>query len=1244
MEPTQNSYPVFVANQVLTSRHLNEIFNYLDEQDRLTRANLVGIGIVCGLEISITAADGKTTIYVSRGCGVTSQGYLIVVPEEGLTLVSCKADYQIPDEVDYPEFRNPDTRIQYPLWELFPAGEQATVALGSDSDAGFLDDKAVLLFLELKKTSLRNCSPKNCDDKGSEVTASLKPLLIKVEDLEKIMKAANSLDSGLTSSDLEAALLEKLKLPDIPIPRFNVVNSSPATSNDIYAAFLNLFTANKLAGSTANALSAAYQAFKPLLQESYKSDPFGEFKKTFSFLDQSPTATDQVIFMQYYYDFFDDLLRAYDEFRWKGVDLFSSCCPSAALFPRHLMLGLLYPEKAAHPGSYRQNYLPSPAFDACSGRSKELLQLFKRLVEMTRSFTHTPGLLPQLFSRAYTALNVDPQICVTPTVFGDKSLSDKAIPYYYQNNGTTPLYKLWSNEKTRRNRANQNLSYRCSDFRPVAPDFVSNPLRYDLEPHNFLRIEGHLGKNYQRVLKTLLSLKTQYRLPVEIIALRTGAYDDTQTVDLGKESVRFQDLETLYDSLREEVLATLTEGVRYLYDLPMISENAPLPGGKPQHSLLKTHAPGYLVQENSLGAWYEKYWTRFQSRPYINVEQTTFNAAVLEKVCRVLLNGTTSLPETNYVHVVSIYYYTKLSEALAVTLDALTYSDFENKYQDLLSLMRFLCSALLSTISAEYKLFSSQGTMVSHYNDVLFSSKFDSIKSLYDEYVRRIRDLKKKQFLGTFLQDHPGIQHKAGVPIGGTFILLYHQDPAPVLSVNTAATTTLSFVSEKNANTVSLSNFTNALSIANTRTLTDAIGRISTNQLLASNPDINLVLDSLSSQIESMNSGKRPLRGKDSATRIIANAVNELEDGAVIADFYLPYLISSNVEAVQFVLPKTQPATISGIVANEHEYEWIDSVKHLNYLCLRDYRPAGTPKAPAAHEQERSRLKDNYIVRIYKYEIQGQSLLQGNSPVDIVVPLQGDAGLTHYKLSAVARTLNEQFPLGLVFDTVAGTNKLVIRFIEGQKFRIELGGIQGNQIRYAYNNDMVYRWQSNSWEAMEPESGQELPSRISADSYSSQEYQWLHQHFEPSALTPVSGPTATEAIKWEQMTLNRAKKYASATQLPIYESVLSEIVDVIYKIDQSAKVVLTGSWANGSWVSRNDADNINSMGADITWPLFLELRKKVTGKTGYSPIHLLVESGQEITAGMIKISTGYPVKILKGKKDAQKGLVLSRRR
>ena len=164
-------------------------------------------------------------------------------------------------------------------------------------------------------------------------------------------------------------------------------------------------------------------------------------------------------------------------------------------------------------------------------------------------------------------------------------LENKAIPFYYLQDGTPPLYQLWSRQKTLRNRANQNLGYRFDEYNPVAPAFVSDPLRYDLEPQNFLRIEGHLGKNYQRVLNTLLLIKSQYRLPIDIIALRTGAYDDSQPVDLSRESARFQDLEVLYDTIREELLSSLAAGIMDLYDV-LIPDNT-LTEGTPKLPLLQ---------------------------------------------------------------------------------------------------------------------------------------------------------------------------------------------------------------------------------------------------------------------------------------------------------------------------------------------------------------------------------------------------------------------------------------------------------------------------------------------------------------------------------------------------------------------------------------------------------------------------------------------------------------------------------
>lgn len=932
MQALQDNYPVFEANQVLTNSHLNQVFDYLDEQERLTRANLIGIGIVCGLEIRLETTAGVSTIHLSHGCGITSAGYLILEPED-VDLVAYRDNYTVPPEPGYAPFFDPVTHAQYPLWELFPAGEPNVKPLATP--AGFLQDKAVLLFLELKKEDLRNCSPINCDDKGAAVTVTVRRLLVTISDLAKIIAAANQLVPNLTGADLETALLARLNLPDLRLPRFDVPNTRPVTSQDVLTGFHAVFYENKLVQHTAAALTATYTAFQPVVEAQYGSNPFAEFAATFGFLDAAPATTAQVRFLQYYYDFFGDLLQAYDEFRWKGTELLCACCPDEDLFPRHLMLGVLVPTALSNPGIYRQRFLGSAAVSGCEEQTQELRQLFRRLVEMVARFTNTPPLTP--------ANSATDQIRFVPSKLANVPLSDKAIPYYYLQTGTPPLFQLWNPLKTRRNRANQNLSYRAAEYLPAPPAFVTNPLRYDLEPYNFLRVEGHLGKSYQSALSTLLALKERNRLPIDIIALRTGAFDEKMTVDLTKEAARFQDLEALYDTLREEIMTALAEGARFFYGVVMPKGTDP--AGVAKLPLLLKYAPGLPYQRGSVGAWFEKNLTTLLGLPYIDVDQTRVSDNTIWTVfCLLFQHAAAPAPEF-YPHVVAIYYFEKLAEMLPPSLSAVGFEDLENKYEDLLALARYFRSEAAANFPADLAKFLPQEDLIDQFDEVLYSAKLASLRALRDEYKRRLRELKQQQFLGYFLGQHPGIQHKAGVPMGGTFILVYHDDPDPVLSfgvatgLNTAVLGTSlalnitgvnpTVVGTANAPTSqpqtrrlgqSISELSqprlgqlnqlsgNELSATNavrTEALSAALGRISANEELSADPDVRLLLSRLTGSAPDRRV-KLPGKGGVTASKIIQQTVNELADGTIIADFYLPYLVSSG-GGVQFVLPKPPP-------------------------------------------------------------------------------------------------------------------------------------------------------------------------------------------------------------------------------------------------------------------------------------------------------------------------------------------------
>src|SRR5215831_8692283 len=105
-----NTFPVFEADQVLTNKHLNDLFNYLDQQDRLTRCKLLGSGIVCGLEISHT----NDTINITKGCGLTSQGYIILlcdhVGENGYKYAMPYTEHAFPADLELiSQCGDPDT-------------------------------------------------------------------------------------------------------------------------------------------------------------------------------------------------------------------------------------------------------------------------------------------------------------------------------------------------------------------------------------------------------------------------------------------------------------------------------------------------------------------------------------------------------------------------------------------------------------------------------------------------------------------------------------------------------------------------------------------------------------------------------------------------------------------------------------------------------------------------------------------------------------------------------------------------------------------------------------------------------------------------------------------------------------------------------------------------------------------------------------------------------------------------------
>jgi hypothetical protein len=399
MIPTINyqQYPVFMPDQVLTSQNLNDMFNYQDEQERMTRANLIGIGIVCGLEVRKDSDNAH--IVITKGTGITSEGYLVTIKE---TTYHRYAAFDAAKPRYYPPFLQTINNSggtkqinKFDMWELKELSEAENTDLLTAIPDG-LSDKVVLLFVELLENSNKNCDPNSCDDKGVNVQVNIRPLLVRTADAATLIKAA----------ELEKSPFNYNHLVALRMPRWDVPNTNPVTSTHILNAYRKVLTPS-FVQSVETALTKAYQQFKPIIQYEQGTDPFASISENFAFL-QSPLSKENVLHIQYYYDFFSDLLQAYDEFCQAGKALMRACCPDQTLFPRHLLLGEAKPLTTDTPSIYRHYFIYSPLFE-CKDLVFNLRTLFYRMKMMVQAFER-PAIA------VANSANNDDNIRVTPSL------------------------------------------------------------------------------------------------------------------------------------------------------------------------------------------------------------------------------------------------------------------------------------------------------------------------------------------------------------------------------------------------------------------------------------------------------------------------------------------------------------------------------------------------------------------------------------------------------------------------------------------------------------------------------------------------------------------------------------------------------------------------------------------------------------------------------------------------------------
>ena len=798
-------YSKFSDNQVLTKAQLNEFLDYFQDQDHLSRIGLSGVGIVCGFKVTYNALIN--TIDISQGYGVTTDGDLLTLVEPkgsvvnpGLQLLENAfrryTHYKpfIDDKAKYtPFFYDGDDQIT--LLELFPSTPEVlnddSYTFISEFTPEEIQDKVVLLYLENYAKEGDLCTALNCDNQGIEQVARLRVLLVSVSDA-----IALSVHDSIYNKHDWFDLYNNL--PEVAVKRDIINSEHTETYNILKDHYHDLIKESET-------LTDLRQGLDAILTRFGRDTISTNISALFAFTSASITRD-----FQYRYDVLKDLVDTYNEIKELLLHINVQCCPDIGSFPKHIMLGKLIENKPYH--TLRHRFYKSPVIGHEDDNLKRVYHLLTKVDRLAHNFNRGTK---------------STEIKIIPSK-EQSILGHKAIPFYYHV--TQNLLRHWNYDKTKNFAQDTNLSYHTELLAPIPS--VQEPLCYSLDHYNFLNIQGIQGRPYRDALEQVLELRKTWGLNFDVKVLSINA--STQNIDIDDYRCEFEDLNVLLQAWTQEqecILAAIAsffsgfstqEAGRNIKEIEYTQVVTPIEiDSEATSTAVRAFADAARREDivlneqrsarahSTVDATY--YYGDHQGNiplkknvieEYITVDETTVGYHMKQAIAD---NKQGSLNDIKNAakEYVRPYVITEVWEGKeeirdlfiydSIDLMAATYvltekipnrirnidSDTIDLYEITLGEVCTLVKRLkvvyqqidLGEDEEEDTLKHIVGLLINQLSFVCCSGK--KLAVLLEEIEKRKETILNQIQLSQFVKKHPGLRHRAGVPMGGTFIMAY---------------------------------------------------------------------------------------------------------------------------------------------------------------------------------------------------------------------------------------------------------------------------------------------------------------------------------------------------------------------------------------------------------------------------------------------------------------------------------------
>ncbi|HNW89151.1 MAG TPA: hypothetical protein PKN48_05780 [Bacteroidales bacterium] len=517
MEQKIFKYPYYRASQFLTSQDLNESFSYVEEQERLTRAKMIGSGIISGLNFdSVNEANVLTEVTVNAGFGVTSDGFSVSYPKPVVYKYMVPFSEFISKEDDInteKSFIKSFSGIKYLLYTAEEIDSKKFV-LNTDLIKPISNipqseyEKLCLAIVAEQKTETSfNCNPSDCNINSSYKNIVYRPVLLDISSLEKI----NSY-----YPDLNYLQIQKLShISDLKtVDRFNKkILSVLETDAKRIEDFLQ---------QTTELVAGLLDKENVVLKKALKT-----FRQALS--------KDVSI---YYLSFFNDLQAAINEFvnaynNYIQKYAFSSASRTDLL----LVLGVVPYVKN---DSYRYTFAETAINEQFNADGEIVSKLYIRIAMLLENFIPSRELFSVIahltklnfkFSRilaedldfekikAPKIKDVSKCIKIIPCKGYGEKLGNRSIPYYYDIINSRRSAKFLKSWHAHDLDASLDLIYNYYWSDLSAPENYETEFMLNLNDYPFYRIEGHLGLSIDPVYDYLSGLIKELDIPVQILKI-----------------------------------------------------------------------------------------------------------------------------------------------------------------------------------------------------------------------------------------------------------------------------------------------------------------------------------------------------------------------------------------------------------------------------------------------------------------------------------------------------------------------------------------------------------------------------------------------------------------------------------------------------------------------------------------------------------------------------------------------------